>query len=93
MGHAASNAAGYVDPPEDAVPKVHAYLKTSLFHFDREGPVNVWSLTGDLQDQGNGGITLKVTSHRDDRGRDVEAPKKTVFIPWGKLDHFEWVGK
>jgi hypothetical protein len=93
MGHAASNPAGYVNPPEEAMPKVQAYLKTSLFHFDGEGPVNVWAITGDLQNQDEGGITLRVTGHKDERGRDVDARKRTVFIPWGKLDHFELVGK
>jgi len=72
---------------------VHAYLKTALFHFDGASPTGVVALSGDMLDQGNGGITLKVSTWFDSRGREVKGKKKTLVIPWGKLDHVEIVGK
>jgi len=75
------------------VSAVHAYLKTALFHFDGASPTDVVAISGEMVEQENGGVTLKVSKWYDSRGREVKGEKKTLFIPWGKLDHVEIVGK
>ena len=70
---------------------VHAYLKTTLFHFeqDKESPPGVVALSGSLVENGNGGITNQDTTRRNERGQELKSSPRTLFIPWGKLDHVD----
>ena len=70
---------------------VHAYLKTALFHFDqdKENPAGVVAVSGSLVENTGGGLTIQVTTWRNEKGRELEGSPRTLFIPWGKLDHVD----
>ena len=70
---------------------VHAYLKTTLFHFEQAGdpPPGVVAISGSLVENAGGGITIQVTTWRNEKGQELEGSPRTLFIPWGKLDYVD----
>ena len=69
---------------------ITVYLKTPLFTFrgaNTHLPREAACVEGQLESRGGGGLTIKATSFKDERGRDLESTPATLFIPMQKIDH------
>ena len=68
---------------------VTAFLRTPLFVLtgpEHHAPEGVSAVVGQVVSR-EGGITMRVTRWLDGRGRELEGPSRTLFLPAAKLDH------
>lgn len=78
--------------PEGALSRATVFLKTSLFTFsagDRHVPSGVSAIEGELERIGDGGVTIKAATWKDERGRPLEGASRTLFVPLSKIDHID----
>ncbi|MCB9762343.1 MAG: hypothetical protein H6739_21280 [Alphaproteobacteria bacterium] len=70
--------------------KITAFLKTPLFTLDTEkphAPLGAVVLVGQQIERGDGGITLRVDSFYDAKGRPLKGAPVTLFVPLAKIDN------
>ena len=78
--------------PEGALAQATVFLRTTLFTFsagDRHVPSSVSAIEGELERIGDGGVTVKVSAWKDERGRTLEGAPRTLFVPMSKVDHVD----
>jgi len=72
---------------------IQAFLKTPLYRGsygserDRELEANVVEVHGSSE-EAPGGLRVTVSALFDAKGKEVEAPFKTIFLPLSKLDYY-----
>ncbi|HNC98627.1 MAG TPA: hypothetical protein PKY30_14395 [Myxococcota bacterium] len=73
--------------------RVRAFLRQPLFTIsgsEAHVPHSAMVLEGELGEQSSSGLTIRVQSYFDDRGRKLEgatAKERTLILPGGKVDH------
>ena len=69
--------------------RVQVFLRAPLFTTRAGGhiPRKAMILDGEVQEQGNGGITIKIQTWRDEDGKELAGETHQLFIPSSKLDH------
>lgn len=78
--------------PETPMATATVFLRTSLFIFssgETHVPAGVSAIRGALERIGDGGVTVRAEAWLDERGRTLEGPSRTLFVPMSKVDHLD----
>ena len=69
--------------------RVQVFLRAPLFTTRTAGhiPRKAMILDGEIQEQGNGGITIQIQAWRDEDGSQLKGDSLQLFIPNSKVDH------
>ena len=72
--------------------RVQVFLRAPLFTTRTTGhiPRKAMILDGEVQEQGNGGITIQIQTWRNEDGTELKGDSRQLFIPSSKIDHI-WI--
>jgi hypothetical protein len=77
---------------EGIVTQATIYLRTTLFTLAKGQPhlpVGSAIVSGELESIGDGGVRMRVTGWRNERGLELKGEPRSLFLPMSKVDHID----